>query len=122
MKFIFSTGEKVTFFWMYNADSAFGHNVNHWHEGTAEESKKDAKLAWDQCNFKNLSIPFYEKAHDPNFEFDTSSDDVDLGVHYFACGLGYQEKFPDNKFHCNRGVKATIKVVSDLSECDMHHF
>ena len=107
---------------MINADSAFGHNVNHWYEGTNKTIRAETKEAWDKCNFKKYAKPFYSsfQAIDPNYIFDTTN--VETGIHYFACSLGYKEHFPDNRFHCNRGVKATVKVVDDIQDCDMRHF
>jgi len=115
-------GETVTFYWMINADSAFGHNVNHWYEGNTETIRAETKEAWDKCNFTMYAKPFYPsfQAIDPNYIFDTTN--VETGIHYFACSLGYNETIPDNRFHCNRGVKATVKVVDDIQDCDMHHF
>ena len=108
----------MTFVWIYNADLAFGHNVNHWFEGTTELQKQNAREVWEGCSFNETAHPFYNLAQHPNFIFDTSS--VELGLHFFACGLGYGEDYPQNAFHCNRGVKAQILVVSNPSECDSH--
>ena len=109
---------------MFNGDVAFGHNVNHWFEGNSKEEQDKTWNAWNSCKFNETVIdqsePFYTTAQFPNYIFDTSS--VPFGTHYFACGLGYNEPYPQNQFHCNRGVKAQIKVVKEWTDCDMHHF
>ena len=111
----------MTISWIYNADIGFGHNVNHWHEG---KNKTEAQIAWDECNFANITDeqgePFYTTAQNPDYIFQT--ENVEIGMHYFACGLGYNETGTEARFHCNRGVKATIQVVDDLQDCDVHHF
>ena len=78
-------GQSVTFGW------ESGHNVN---VGLTQDQ-------FEKC--EGLS----DKVEKPG---NIIVSDLDVGHHYFACGVG-------GGYHCKHGVKAHIQVVSDKSEC-----
>ena len=122
--FIAST-RTVEFFFLKTGDQ---HNVNYLNKVTGGDVDL-AKELYIKCNFSGFTTtdctnnlkchePINTEPENPNVSFTFSNSDY--GLHYFACGLDYNETSGIGG-HCSDGhVRAVVQVVRDAKDCSHH--